>query len=414
MNNDKWKYTVYVHINRNNQKAYVGITTKEPEERWMNGYGYRGQPFYSAILKYGWDSFDHVILESGLTESEACNKEQFYIQQYDSYKHGYNSTKGGFSEKSREWFCKMSEEEKENRRKEISRLSSEALSKKKLKYICVNTQKIYSSLEEIEKEYGIKADTIRNRCLYNRIGYEFDPITKRQLIFLYYLPDKNIDYSLKSTILRIARRPVICLETNDVFCNVAEASRVMNISYNNIISNCKNEYSYANGYHFMFYIDYKNKESELENMKKNNGRKRKIVLINTKEIFDSISAAARIYKINIHSILNCLQGKYRYGGYYNNVPLVWQYYEDYIIDPKSVNVSGKRKLVHCLTNDKYFASLAVAGKYYHTDPNDISKCCMGELEYNGRDESGNRLKWEFYYPLIEDNMEVIKDEKHKE
>lgn len=33
-------YTVYIHINKQNKKKYIGITSMSVKERWKNGYGY--------------------------------------------------------------------------------------------------------------------------------------------------------------------------------------------------------------------------------------------------------------------------------------------------------------------------------------------------------------------------------------
>lgn len=58
------KWTVYIHINKSNQKKYVGITSRKPTVRWKrNGEGYKSSPyFYNAIKKHGWDNFEHNIL----------------------------------------------------------------------------------------------------------------------------------------------------------------------------------------------------------------------------------------------------------------------------------------------------------------------------------------------------------------
>lgn len=102
------RYCVYMHINRVNNKKYIGITSRTPEVRWNNGYGYKGQSvFYNAIKKYGWDMFDHKILFTNLSEEEAKNKEIEMIDKYKTnvYKHGhrygYNMTDGGDSGKSK-------------------------------------------------------------------------------------------------------------------------------------------------------------------------------------------------------------------------------------------------------------------------------------------------------------------------
>ena len=56
--------TIYLHRNKINNKVYIGQTIQSPEERWKNGNGYKGcYYFYNAIQKYGWDNFEHIILE---------------------------------------------------------------------------------------------------------------------------------------------------------------------------------------------------------------------------------------------------------------------------------------------------------------------------------------------------------------
>lgn len=89
-------YTVYKHTCPNG-KVYIGITQQLPENRWINGYGYKKQIFYRAILKYGWENIKHEILYYNLTEKEAKEKEIELIYKYNSTspKHGYNVVEGG-------------------------------------------------------------------------------------------------------------------------------------------------------------------------------------------------------------------------------------------------------------------------------------------------------------------------------
>ena len=77
---------------------YIGITSRTPEERWgKNGSNYSTSPkFYAAINKYGWNNFEHKILETKLSKEEACLREQYYIQKFNSLSpNGYNLTSGG-------------------------------------------------------------------------------------------------------------------------------------------------------------------------------------------------------------------------------------------------------------------------------------------------------------------------------
>lgn len=98
VNNDE-KYCVYCHINKINNKSYIGITCKDVNIRWRkNGQGYKGSPyFWRAIQKYGWDNFEHTILFTDLTREEACKREVLLIAIFNTQnaKFGYNISKGG-------------------------------------------------------------------------------------------------------------------------------------------------------------------------------------------------------------------------------------------------------------------------------------------------------------------------------
>jgi len=92
-------YTVYMHINKINDKKYIGITCKKTVVRWGtigNGYS-RKQYLGRAIDKYGWNNFEHKILHQNLTGIEAKRIEKELIEAWGTTdsKVGYNLTKGG-------------------------------------------------------------------------------------------------------------------------------------------------------------------------------------------------------------------------------------------------------------------------------------------------------------------------------
>ncbi len=111
-NEIKNNYSVYMHINKINNKKYVGITSRKPEIRWQNGTAYKRNPHLnSAIQKYGWGNFDHIILHTNLSYEDACMYEKKYIKDLNlkNNKYGYNMTDGGegicgyvFTDKQRE------------------------------------------------------------------------------------------------------------------------------------------------------------------------------------------------------------------------------------------------------------------------------------------------------------------------
>lgn len=97
MKENDQNYFVYIHKNKINNKIYIGITSEQsPEIRWKKGYSHN-KHFSSAIQKYGWDNFEHIIVSYGLNKIQAEEKEIELIQFYnanDSH-YGYNLTSGG-------------------------------------------------------------------------------------------------------------------------------------------------------------------------------------------------------------------------------------------------------------------------------------------------------------------------------
>ena len=91
------KYTVYMHVTPN-MKMYVGLTSKTVNQRWGNGTGYiKNTYFYRAIVKWGWENIEHVIVAKGLTKKQACQLEIDTIKYWATTnpKHGYNIYPGG-------------------------------------------------------------------------------------------------------------------------------------------------------------------------------------------------------------------------------------------------------------------------------------------------------------------------------
>ena len=92
------KFYVYIHTCPNGKK-YVGCTTQaKPKYRWgKNGEGYQyNDHFYRAILKYGWNNFQHEVFEVDSAE-EMYRKEIELIGFYHSNdpEYGYNNSVGG-------------------------------------------------------------------------------------------------------------------------------------------------------------------------------------------------------------------------------------------------------------------------------------------------------------------------------
>lgn len=228
------KYTIYLHRNIINQKCYVGQTKElNPTRRWRNdGSGYKSQTkFYNAIQKYGWENFEHIILDVVNTIEEANQKEQLYIILFDSYNNGYNADYGGknaevsFEEKLKiseslkkynqkhpeagQKHSKFLKEYYQNNPKERIRISNEQserwkdpeLAKKyqagldkthaqKRKAVrCKNNNMIFNSITEAAKWCGLKNGTgISTSCKNPGRKAGRMPETKELLEWEYYEP----------------------------------------------------------------------------------------------------------------------------------------------------------------------------------------------------------------------------------
>lgn len=173
-----------MHVNKYNGKKYVGITKKNPVDRWQNGRGYyKNKHFNDAIQKYGWGGFNHLILFSGMDRETACNIEQWLIAEYKTTdkNHGYNITTGGehfiHSEESKH---RMSEARKGKGKgkktpEQIERMkTNHAGGTDRRPVYCVEKAKIYPSINDAARDTGINKKGISGCCRnvehYNTAG----------------------------------------------------------------------------------------------------------------------------------------------------------------------------------------------------------------------------------------------------
>ena len=112
-------HIIYMHRNKQNNKVYIGQTKQTLGHRSSGGKNYEGcTKFYAAIQKYGWDNFEHNIIEKNLTSEEADEREIYWIKYYNSIEQGYNISPGGechnriFSEETRKKMSQARQGEK--------------------------------------------------------------------------------------------------------------------------------------------------------------------------------------------------------------------------------------------------------------------------------------------------------------
>ncbi len=197
-------YCVYMHNNKINNKKYIGQTCNI-EKRWeYNGCHYKNSfKFYSALIKYGWNNFDHVILKENLFLEEANFWESYYINYYNSIENGYNIKTGGScgspSKEQKEkikksnkqtWLEKVNKIGKDNYIKQCRDAQQNITSKK---VICIETQKIYNSISEASRETNIALSNISRVCRGERKSAGKDAVTGQKLTWKFYNEKKEED-----------------------------------------------------------------------------------------------------------------------------------------------------------------------------------------------------------------------------
>lgn len=90
---------IYKIVNDINSLIYIGKTTRSMESRWhdhiKNSYIQQVSKLHNAMRKYGVEHFHIELVEDKIPNEILNDREIYWIQQYNSYENGYNSTLGG-------------------------------------------------------------------------------------------------------------------------------------------------------------------------------------------------------------------------------------------------------------------------------------------------------------------------------
>lgn len=166
-------YCIYVHINKINGKMYIGQTSQDVKIRWNYGNGYIDSPkFYSAIKKYGWNNFKHIILIDNLTLDEANIYEEAFIKEYNTIRNGYNIKYGGNNKTfPDEVKIKISKTLSGTKHTDESRKHMSDAHKGKYfehptsnKVVMCSNGKCYPSITAAGKDVGVNRVTVGNIC----------------------------------------------------------------------------------------------------------------------------------------------------------------------------------------------------------------------------------------------------------
>lgn len=211
-------YKIYLHKNKINGKVYIGQTKEDDvNRRFRGGAGYRSSPhFYRAIQEDGWDNFEHLILETGLTSEMADIREKFWIKAFDATnpKKGYNLTSGGKTKPSGIV---------PNNRKQV---------------VCQETGDIFNSLADAAEWAGLNrtsASNISAQIQGKRPTAGRHPKTNEPLHW-YLLGEEcnNIRPCKKGNAKKVKN-----IDTGEIFDSVNDAAKAYQISNVTISKSCK-------------------------------------------------------------------------------------------------------------------------------------------------------------------------------
>lgn len=165
--------------------------------------------------------------------------------------------------------------------------------------------------------------------------------------------------------------------------------------------------------------NYSTRESNIRSQGK------KVICVNTREIFDTIRDAENYYGIN--GIGNCCEGKTHSAGKHKETSekLFWLFYEEYEkMSDKDVEKFLSDKIEYEMTNDVFgkpvvcvttgeqFMTAMDASRKYKVADNGIRFCCQGRMNTSGKLEDGTPLRWVFwedYIKMTEEEIEAIKN-----
>lgn len=268
------KYCVYAHINKINNKAYIGITNRPLNIRQgCEGRGYKNQPkFYNAIQKYGWDNFTHIVLKYDLTETEALAAETEYIIHYNSIDCGYNVLLNGIKSYPRN-----------------------------KKVFCLTTGILYNSIKEAASQNNTTATRIIENCKGKNTG-------TKNLQWCYWDDQLNQPQEKEIFIPKIPSNAVAiyCIELERTFPTMATACRELDLDKSGLQKALNGKRNGIKGYHF---VRVSEKDRIPDILKKRTGKKQKVYCLENNKVFESIQEAAMFCNRTPQSVMKNCQGK---------------------------------------------------------------------------------------------------------
>lgn len=172
--------------------------------------------------------------------------------------------------------------------------------------------------------------------------------------------------------------PIVCVDTNETFDNLVEASKYFNIPAGTIGKVCAGSQIDAHGLIFDYLDEQKKIKADIKRQQFKH-QKKAVICVNTGIIYPSGAEAARATGIDARIISVICNKKFK-----NHTGLIFEFVDtderekvQIEVDKRNNKKNLRKKPVRCIDNGIIYESLAAATRATGIDIRDISRNCTG-------------------------------------
>lgn len=227
---------VYKVTNLINNKCYIGITINSLKRRkWQHlSLKYSGTAILSkAINKYGKENFLFEEIDTATSESELMEKERYWIAALNTLTpNGYNALDGSGS-------------------------GRELAKSRFVPVICVEDGKLYKTISDAAKAYGVPKDSIWSVCngrtdFAGNLSFRYADNNKFQKAERKRAKRKDkSSNNVKNGHVK-TQKSIKCVNTGEIFKSVKEASIKLNLDPSQVVRVCKGKNKHVKGLVFIY------------------------------------------------------------------------------------------------------------------------------------------------------------------
>ena len=426
--------SIYKIENLINGKTYIGQSRNTRQRIYTHRYELTNNKHKNEVLqrawnKYGKENFKFEIIEECHID-DLNTLERKWIVDYNSYKdnNGYNLDFGGNAHKE------MSQETRDK----ISLNHADINGENNPFYGKHHSDETKQKISDANKGRKM-SEEVKQKNRLRQIGSKRTEETKLKMSIANKGKLRSEETKRKISESKKGKKTskvikVICITTNDIFNCIEDGVKKYGINESNIINCCKGKQKWAGNHPdtgekmiWMYYEDYILQTEQEVRIIINNIKTKRVILLNTKEIFNNNSDASKRYETDISAISSCCNNILKSAGKHSitGEKLVWMFYDEYItktedqiIEKLNNSLGSQGRKIICITTNEIFNSILDASRKYKINSVNISECCtMGNRKKSAgkHPETKDKMVWQYYNDYLngivvsENNNERIKN-----